>query len=81
MQSEPFAGVPMPLKVEASGADPVQTCEWRIKLVAEGLGKAGPIALNEAIACSVPFAADVDLVVELGRADDRQEARPQYVVD
>ena len=72
MEAEPFAGMPMPLKVEAPGADPVQTREWRIKLLAEVLGKAGPIALNEAIACSVPFAADVNRVVELGRPDDRQ---------
>ena len=72
MEAEPFAGMPMPLKVEAPEADPVQTREWRIKLLAEVLGKAGPIALNEAIACSVPFAADVNRVVELGRPDDSQ---------
>ena len=29
MEAEPFAGMPMPLKVEAPGADPVQTREWR----------------------------------------------------
>jgi len=71
MEAEPFAGMPMPLKVEALAADPVETREWRVKLVAEVLGKAGPIALNEAIACSVPFAADVDRIVELGRPDSR----------
>ena len=81
MEAEPFAGMPMPLKVEGAGADPVHTREWRIKLLAEVLGKAGPIALNEAIACSVPFAADVNRVVELGRPDDRQESRFQYLLD
>src|ERR1700728_3628623 len=81
MEAEPFAGMPMPLKVEAPGADPVQTRECRVKLLAEVLGKAGPIALNEAIACSVPFPADVNRVVELGRPDDGQESRFQYLVD
>jgi hypothetical protein len=73
--------MPMPLNVEAPRADPVQTREWRIKLLAEVLGKTGPIALNEAIASSVPFAADVNRVVEPGRSDDRQESRLQYLVD
>jgi hypothetical protein len=46
-----FAGMPMPLKVEALAADPVETRERRVKLVAEVLGKAGPIACSAWIHC------------------------------
>src|SRR5712672_1908354 len=81
MQAEPFAGVAMPLEIEAVAADPVETGEGRVKLFAEILRETGAIALNEAILGAVPLAENIDGIVELRRPDGGQEAGLQEVVD
>src|SRR6266508_6577301 len=81
MQAEPFSGVTVPLDVEAVAADPVEAGERGVELFAEILREAGAVALNEAILGAVPFAEDIDGIVELRRPDDGQEAGLQEVVD
>src|SRR5258707_15166440 len=62
-------------------ADPVQASERGVELFAKGLRLAGSVALDEPIAVSMPFAEDIDWVVELSGADCRQESRLQHLVD
>ena len=69
MEAEPFSGVAMPLDVEAVGADPVEASEGRVELLAEIFREAGAVALDEAILGAVPFAEDIDGIVELRRPD------------
>ncbi|WP_181419002.1 hypothetical protein [Rhodopseudomonas faecalis] len=71
----------MPLQIEAIRADPVQAREWRVKFFTQGFGLAGSIALDEPITASMPFADDIDRVVERGGADCWQESRLQHLVD
>ena len=73
--------MPVPLKVEATWADPVEAREWCVELFAGILGKAGAIALNEAVARAMPFAADVDRIVEPRWANDGKEPRLQDFID
>src|SRR3974390_1822292 len=80
IDAEPLAGVAMPLKVETVAADPVEASEGRIELFAQIFREAGSIALDEAIFGAMPFAENVDRIIELGRPDRRQEARLQKVV-
>ena len=81
MEAEPFSGVAMPLDVEAVGADPVEASEGRVELLAEIFREAGAVALDEAILGAMPFAEDIDGIVELRRPDGRQETRLQEFVD
>ena len=81
MQAEPFSGMAVPLEVEAVAADPVEAGEGGIELFAEILRESGAVALNEAILGAVPFAEDIDGIVELCRPDGRQEAGLQEVID
>jgi len=81
MQAEPFSGVAVPLEVEAITADPVESGEGCVKLLAQILRKTGAIALNEAILGAVPLAEDIDGIVELRRPDGGQEAGLQELVD
>src|ERR1043166_7470763 len=81
IETEPGSGVPMPLDIEAVAADPVEAGEGAVELFAEVLREAGAVALDEAVAVAVPFAEDVDGIVELGGADGRQEPRLQDLVD
>ncbi|WP_370540454.1 hypothetical protein [Azospirillum sp. INR13] len=81
IEAVPRSGMAEPLDVEAVAAPPVEAGGWAVELFAEVLGKAGSIALQEAIAVPAPFARDVDRIVERGRADDRQEAGLQHLVD
>ena len=81
IEAEPLARVAMPLNVEAVGADPIEASERRIELFAGIVREAGSIALYEAIFGAMPFAENVDRIVELGRLDRRQEARLQEVID
>lgn len=67
MQAKPFSGEPMPLEVEAIAADPGESGEGRVKLVAEILREVGAVALNEAILGAMPLAEDIDGIVELRR--------------
>src|ERR1700677_4756034 len=69
MEAEPFSGVAMPLDVEAVGADPVEASEGRVELLAEIFREAGAVALDEAILGAMPFAEDIDGIVELRRPD------------
>ena len=69
MEAEPFSGVAMPLNVEAVGADPVEASEGRVELLAEIFREAGAVALDEAILGAMPFAEDIDGIVELRRPD------------
>src|SRR5882724_4474671 len=71
----------MPLDIEAVAAYPVQASEWSVELFAKGLRLTGSIALDEPIAVSLPFAEDIDWVIELSGVDYRQESWLQHVVD
>ena len=82
MEAEPFSGVAMPLNVEAVGADPVEASEGRVELLAEIFREAGAVALDEAILGAMPFAEDIDGIVELRRPDwTAWETRLQEFVD
>src|SRR6185295_8332115 len=59
----------------------IEARERRIELLAEIIREARTIARDEAVLASPPFADDVDGVVELGRADHRQEPRLQDLGD
>jgi hypothetical protein len=69
MEAEPFSSVAMPLDVEAVGADPVEASEGRVELLAEIFREAGAVALDEPILGAMPFAEDIDGIVELRRPD------------
>ena len=71
----------MPLDIEAVAAHPVQASERGVEFFAKGLRLAGSVTLDEPIAVSMPFAEDIDWVVELSGADCRQESRLQHLVD
>ena len=81
MEAEPFSGVTVPLDVESITTDPVEAGERGVELFAEILREAGAVALNEAILGAVPFAMDIDGIVELRRPDGRQEAGLEEVID
>jgi hypothetical protein len=81
MEAEPSSRVSMPLDIEAVAAYPVQASERSVEFFAEGLWLAGSIALDEPIAVPMPFAEDIDWVVELSGADCRQESWLQNLVD
>src|ERR1700757_4577835 len=81
MEAEPSSRMSMPLEIEAVAANPVQASEWRVEFFAEVLWLTGSITLDEPIAGSMPFAEDIDWVVELSGADCRQESRLQHLVD
>ena len=81
VEAEPFAGVAVPLDVEAVAADPIEPDEGRVELFAKCFRKARAVALNEAMLGAVPFAEDVDRIVELGRSYGRQEAGLIEVLD
>src|SRR6202022_3962279 len=81
MQAEPSSRVSMPLEIEAVAAYPVQASERSVEFFAQGLRLTGSIALAEPIAVSMPFAEDIDWVVELRGVDCRQESRLQHLVD
>ena len=81
IEAEPLPGVAMPLDVEVVAGDPVEAGEGGIELLAEIFRKAGAVALDEAVFCAMPLAADIDWIVELCPADHRQEARLQELCD
>jgi hypothetical protein len=81
MEPEPFAGLTVPLDVEAIAVDPVEAGERGVELLAEILREAGAVALNEAIFGAVRFSQDIDGIVELRRPDSGQETGLQEVVD
>ena len=81
MDAEPLTGMAMPLDVEPVAVDPVDTGEGRIELFAKVFGKAGSVALQEAIFASVPFPLNIDRIIVGGLGDDRQELRLQDGVD
>ena len=59
MKAEPCSGVPMPLDVEAVGADPVETGEGGVELLSAILREPRAVALDELILSAVPFAEDI----------------------
>src|SRR5690606_2921767 len=81
VQAEPFAGVTMPVDIEAIAGDPVQACEGSVELFASVLWEAGTIALEKPILGAVPFAENVDGIVELRRPDAGQVTRLEDFVD
>lgn len=81
MQAEPFSGVTVPLDVEAVAADPVETGEGGVELLAEVLWEAGAVALNEAVFGAVPLSQDIDGVIELRGPDGGEETGLQEVID
>ena len=74
-------GMSMPLDIEAVAAYPVQASERGVEFFAQSVWLTGSIALDEPIAVSMPFAEDIDWVIELSGADCRQESRLQHLVD
>ena len=64
MDAEPLAGVAMPLDIEPVAADPVDPGEGSIKFFAEVFGEARAVTLQEAVFASVPFALNIDRVIE-----------------
>src|ERR1700682_4195294 len=81
MEAEPSSGVSMPLEIEAAAAYPVQASKRSVEFFTQGLRLTGSIAVEERIAVSMPFAEDIDWVVELSGVDCRQESRLQHLVD
>src|SRR5579859_2550216 len=81
VETEPGAGMPMPLDVKAVVADPIQAREGVVEFLAEVLREAGQVALNEAVGTAAPLAADVDDIVGRGGVDGREESRLQHVID
>ena len=71
MKAEPSSRVSMPLDIEAVAAYPVQASERSVEFFGRGLWLIGSKALDEPIAVSMPFAEDIDWVVELSGADCR----------
>ena len=67
----------MPLDVKAVGPDPIEPDERRIEFLASIVVEARAVALEEPIFAPVPFALNVDRVVERRRRHGRQEARLQ----
>jgi hypothetical protein len=55
--------------------------ERSVEFFGQGLWLIESIALDEPIAVSMPFAEDIDRVVELCGADCRQESLLQHLVD
>jgi hypothetical protein len=68
VEAEPSSRVPVPLNIKTVAAYPVQPRERAVELFAQILREAGSIALDEPVAVSMPFAENVDGVVELGGA-------------
>ena len=81
VEAVPRTGMAEPLDVEVIPANPVEAGERAVELFADVVRKAGAVPLQEPIAVPVPFAQDVYGIVELGRADARQEAGLQHLVD
>jgi hypothetical protein len=81
METEPSPRVSMPLDIEAVAAYPVDASERSVEFFGQSLWLIGSIALDEPIAVSVPFAEDIDRIVELSGTDCRQESRLQHFVD
>jgi len=81
VEAMPCAVMSMPLNVEAVRADPIEADEGSVELLTEVFREAGSVALDEAIARTVPSAPDIDAVVERGGDDGRQEPRLQNLVD
>ena len=75
MEAEPSSRMSMPLDVEAVAAYPVQASERSVEFFGQGLWPIGSITLHEPIAVSMPFAEDINRIVELSGADCRQESR------
>src|SRR6266571_7518097 len=71
----------MPLDIEAVAAHPVQASERAVEFLTPVLRLAGSITLDEPIAVPMPFAEDIDWVVEPSGADCRQKSRLQHLVD
>src|ERR1700680_4348540 len=81
MEAEPSSRVSMPLEIEAVAAYPVQASERSVEFFAQGLRLTGSIALDEPIAVSMPFAEDIDRVVELSGVVCMQEYPIQHLLD
>src|SRR5712671_8007088 len=85
MQTPPLPGMPMPHQVELGFRETrfhmVETCERRIELLPEIVGKPRAVARDEAVFASPPFAENIDGIVELGRKDLRQKPRLEHSAD
>ena len=81
VEAIPSAIMSMPLNVEAIGAGPIDADEGSVKLLTEVFRESGSVALDKAIARTLPFALDIDAVVERGGGDGRQEPWLQDLVD
>ena len=81
MDAEPLAGMAMPLDIEPAAADPVDAGEGSVEFFTEVFGEARSVTLQEAVFASVPFALNIDRVIELGWGNDRQKPRFQDGVD
>jgi len=73
--------VTVPLDIEAVAADPIDTGEGGVEFLAEVIGEARAVTLQEPVLASVPFAPNIDRVVESCRGDGQQKAGFQDGVD
>jgi hypothetical protein len=78
IEAEPSSRVPMPLDIEAVVAHPIPASERAVEFFIQSFGLTGSISLAEPIVVPMPFAEDIDWVVELSGTDCRQESRLQY---
>ena len=74
VEAIPGAVMSMPLNIEAIGAGPIEADEGSVELFTEVFRESGSVALDKAIARTLPFALDIDAVVERGGGDGRQES-------
>jgi hypothetical protein len=76
MQAEPSPGVATPLDIESVAGEPVEASEGSIELLAEIFWEAGAVALDEAVFCAAPLAADIDWIIELCRPRQAASIEP-----
>jgi len=78
----PFAGVPVPQKIEAVPADVVQPGEGRVKFRCQGVGVIAAVACEEPVPIAMPLAVDGDGIIEHGGGTDLgKEPRSQHLGD
>jgi len=81
MEQPPFPRVPHPVDIETVPSHAIDAGERRIELIAVIVFHARSVALHKTISSRRPRAVDVDHVVPFRRANLRQEARFQDVVN
>ena len=81
VEAEPLSGVAVPLDVETVAADPIEADKGGVELFTDIFREAGTVSLNEPMLGAVPFANNVDGIVEFSGSYGRQEAGLIEVLD